>query len=98
MGLDMRMASHAPRFSGDRASFEGWSFAFESFTEIAGWGELIARAVASDVVVDNDVLTDEQAAISRQLFHVLAGATAGHAQTLLRLVPRGHGFEALRQL
>ena len=94
--LDYRGLGRAPTFSGERRDFETWAFAFESFVELLGWGALIDAAKTHRTEILNDALGAEPRNVSRNLFHLLVQVVRGHAQVLLRLVPRGAGLEAIR--
>ena len=98
--LDPRGVFKCPSFSGNRGDFEGWVFRFESYCGMLGWTRYVetVRTLREEVDEDEQVTGENQVAVSRQLYHLLVTCCGGPALSLIRLTPRGHGFEALRRL
>ena len=96
--LDTRGAFKAPSFSGKREEFENWIFRFESYTGMLGWERPIAIVATLTTVLDEDLIDEDQKIVSKALYHLLVTVVSGQALSLVKLAPRGQGFEALRRL
>ena len=96
--LDPRGQFKSPLFNGKREDFENWIFRFESYTGMLGWERTITVVATRTDAVEEELLDDDQEAVSRALYHLLVTVVSGPALSLVKLTPRGHGFEALRRL
>jgi hypothetical protein len=96
--LDPRGAFKAPTFSGKRDEFESWAFQFESYVGLLGWSDWLVQVRELITEVDELEMSEQTVAVSRQLYHLLVTVVKGPALSIVRLAPRGEGFEAMRRL
>ncbi|CAK0811260.1 unnamed protein product, partial [Prorocentrum cordatum] len=96
--LDSRGVGKVPTFSGKREDFEDWIFPFESFCGLLGWTAGPDRSREAEEPLTADDLGEQGVRVGRSLYHLLASTTKGTAQSIVKLCPRGDGFEAMRRL
>ncbi|CAK0813201.1 unnamed protein product [Prorocentrum cordatum] len=96
--LDSRGVGKVPAFSGKREDFEDWVFPFESFCGLLGWTAGLDRSREAEEPLTADDLGEQGVQVGRSLCHLLASTTKGTAQSIVKLCPRGDGFEAMRRL
>ena len=96
--LDSRGITKPANFSGKREDFEEWVFPFESYTAMLGWERFIAATAKAPAAITQDMIPEEARGIDSSLYHLLVSLCRGIALSIIKLVPRGHGFEALRML
>jgi len=85
-------------FSGDAIDFEGWVFEAEAMARELGWEDLWMAARDEVDPIDVVRLNAGAVRIADNLYSLLAMRTRGKAQTIVKLCPRGNGFEALRRI
>ena len=81
-----------------KEEFESWAFVFESVAAESGWTDMVVEAVARREPIHQSELGPAVAIVGTNLYAFLANRCRGNAQTIVKLVARGHGFEALRQI
>ncbi|CAK0790198.1 unnamed protein product, partial [Prorocentrum cordatum] len=96
--LDSRGIGKVPTFSGKREDFEDWIFPFESYCGLLGWTAGLERSRGAEEPLTADDLGEQGVLVGRSLYHLLASTTKGTAQSVVKLCPRGDGFEAMRRL
>ena len=96
--LDSRGVGKVTTFSGRREDFEDWIFPFESFCGLLGWTELLEEVPGLEGAIVKERLPPRLEPVGRSLYHLLASTTKGMALSIVKLVDRGNGFEALRRL
>ncbi|CAK0856887.1 unnamed protein product, partial [Prorocentrum cordatum] len=96
--LDSRGVGKVPTFSGKREDFEDWIFPFESYCGLLGWTAGLDRSREAEEPLTADDLGEQGVQVGRSLYHLLASTTKGTAQSIVKLCPRGDGFEAMRRL
>ena len=63
-----------------------------------GWEKYVAEAAKAQSAITQDMVPAEARGIDSSLYHLLVSLCKGVALSIIKLVARGHGFEALRQL
>ncbi|CAK0848676.1 unnamed protein product, partial [Prorocentrum cordatum] len=96
--LDSRGVGKVPTFSGKREDFEDWIFPFGSYCGLLGWTAGLDRSRDAEEPLTADDLGEQGVQVGRSLYHLLASTTKGTAQSIVKLCPRGDGFEAMRRL
>lgn len=87
-----------PPFSGREEDWQTWHFKFRSWCCLVGIKEMIEVAGKAENVIANQTLSEEQQAVSRQLYHILVTTTSGRALAKLKEVQSGEGLEGYRLL
>ena len=97
---DLLKLGKPPIFSGEEDEWAEWSFTTKAY--LALHGDRIAAGLriseGSPDQLDNDVLPDEAARMSRKVFYILTLLTKGQPHALLRQIADASGYEAWRQL
>ena len=96
--LDTRGDTKLASFSGDRSKFEAWAFLFESYGHLLGWGEQIDMAIKEQAPIEAAALGDVARSLNHDLYYLLASKMQGPAASVVKLVERGNGLEAVRML
>ncbi|CAK0815286.1 unnamed protein product, partial [Prorocentrum cordatum] len=96
--LDSRGIGKVPTFSGKREHFEDWIFPFESYCGLLGWTAGLERSRGAEEPLTADDFGEQGVLAGRSLYHLLASTAKGAAQSIVKLCPRGDGFEAMRRL
>ena len=96
--LDTRDSARLSDFSGDREKFEQWSFMFESYAHLMGWGRFIEAAIREQNPITQERLGADCAAINGDVYYLLAARVKGPACSVVKLVERGNGMEAVRRI
>lgn len=96
--LDTRGFSKVPHFSGKDEDWADYIFKFDGYATLLGWGDRLEKAATHPSVIENSRLLDESRQVSTNLYAILQLNTSGKALGIVRLVPRGEGMEAWRQL
>ena len=85
-------------FSGKRIDFEDWVFPFESYTAMLGWESYLSAVARAPQPITPTMVPQEAYGVNGSLYHLLVSLCKGTAQSIIKLVPRGQVFEAMRQL
>ena len=96
--LDTRTEAKLGDFDGQRDKFEQWAFMFESYSHLLGWGIYVDAAIVSADPLVLTTLSDGARAISGDVYFLLAAKVKGPACSVVKLVDRGNGLEAVRRL
>ena len=97
--LDSRVLRKVEVFDGKRENFETWIFTFESYMGLLNWSQYAEAARdAPQPVTMEGLPSDDARALSGSLYYLFVQHVKGQALSVVKLVDRGNGFEALRQL
>ena len=96
--LDSRGVGKVPTFSGRHEDFKEWIFPFESCCGLLAWTDLIEAVLMLDGPANRQQLGAGMEPVGLSLYHLLASTTHGKALSIVKLVDRGNGFEAMRHL
>eukprot|EP00974_Lingulodinium_polyedra_P077007 7455810-Lingulodinium_polyedra.AAC.1 len=96
--LDTRSDAKLGDFDGKRDKFEQWAFMFESYAHLMGWGPLVDAAIREPDPLLESRLGAGAKAINGDIYYLLATKVKGSACSVVKLVERGNGLEAVRRL
>ena len=96
--LDTRGDVKLSEFSGNRDRFEQWAFNFESYAHLLGWGTYVDAAIREDRPIPPERLDEAATRINGDIYFLLATKVKGPACSVVKLVERGNGLEAVRCL
>ena len=96
--LDPRSDIKLKEFGGDRSKFEHWAYMFESYVHLLGWGSQIEEAIGCTTKIDPEALGEAAREYNEHPYWLLATKVQGPAASVVKLVKRGNGMEAVRKL
>ena len=96
--LDTRSEVKLTDFDGKRERFEQWAFLFECYAHMLGWGEFVDAAIREPDPLGNWRPGQDAQDINSDVYFLLASKVKGPACSVVKLVERGNGLEAVRRL
>ena len=98
--VDTRILGRPERFDGKDSGWHDFKFEFENYMGAVNSTvvEMMEVAAKQQDPIPMNVMTEEQKAVSQQLFYVMAMLVRGTARRVVRKVKLKNGMEAWRQL